>query len=217
MENRRTVVFSFAGALAGLTGVSAASQAIPPSAAAADAPKATVIPGKPPVLDFGGGLKVPCSKAAFLTLWEGETFWLTFGAGRSSYSLRANGEAVQYASAAMKLLLMTLAFTPERLARVDGDGWRLKVQDVRNYVRGDIKLPGKPFWPMTDAGMGFGDSDNPDALPPPTPGTPGGSGAPFDMAGSIRQVDAFAAYVVNKQDASLNWVRAHAKVVLAGG
>ncbi|MDE2264540.1 MAG: hypothetical protein KGL29_01455 [Alphaproteobacteria bacterium] len=217
MQNRRTVVLSLAGALAGLRRAASASEATPASQAPPGTPKATVIPGTPPILDFGGGVRVPCSKAAFLTLWEGETYWLTFGAGRSSYALQANGQAVKFAGAAMQLLLLTLAFAPDRLRRVDGGGWRLKVQDVKNYVTGAIALPGKPFWPTTDANMGFGNADTFSA--PPTPPAGGrGAGMPFDPAsGMSNKVDAFAAYEVQKKDASLEWVRAHAKIDLAGG
>jgi hypothetical protein len=217
VENRRTVILSLAGALAGLTHASDASQAIPPGSAPADTPKATVIPGKPPILDFGDGVRVPCSKAAFLTLWEGKTYWLTFGAGRSSYALQSNGQAVQYASAAMKLLLMTLAFAPDRLMRVEGGGWRLKVQDINNYVHGDLDLPGKPFWPTTDANMGFGSADTFHQMPtPPSPSGGTGASAPFDpSSGMIEKVDAFAAYVVRKKDVSLDYVRAHAEVLVS--
>jgi len=207
MQNRRAVVFSLAGTLVGAP--FARAFASPDAAAAADGiPKATVVPGKPPILDFGDGVRVPCSKAAFLTLWEGKTFWLTFGAGRSSYSQRAQGEAVLYASGAMKLLLLTLAFTPDRLDHVEGSGWRLKMQASENYVRGSIDLPGKPFWPITDANLGFGDADASNLAAPPTLG-----GYSVDPAGSFAKVNAFTAYVVLKKDAGLDDIRARAELL----
>jgi hypothetical protein len=188
-----------------------AAQATPVSQASPDTPKATVVPGNPPVLDFGDGVRAPCSKEAFLTLWEGKTYWLTFGAGRSSYSAQAQGQAVKYASAAMKLLLMTLAFAPDRLERIDGGGWRLKSKDIKDFVRGDVVLPGNPFWPTTDANMGFGDLDAP-ALSNMGSGTQGASNG-VDAMNSLDKVDAFAAYVVFKKDISLDDVRSHAQVV----
>lgn len=207
MRNRRTVLLSFAGTLAAAplfrAGAAEAVRAGPPTA---DTPKAKVIPGKPPVLDFGGGLKIPCDKSAFLTLWEGKTFWLTFGAGRSSYSERAQGEAVHYAMGAMKLLLLTLAFAPDRLERKDG-GWRLKVQNPKYYVLGDIQLPGKPYWPVTDAAIGFGDSP---ALT--APDSFGGAG--LDPNTIDGQVSAFTTYIVLKKDVDLDYVRTNAHVLL---
>lgn len=214
MSNRRTVVFSLVGALAAASVMRAsrAATATPVSEAPPYTPKATVIPGKPPVLDFGDGVRVPCNKEAFLTLWEGKTYWLTFGAGRAHYSDQAQGQAVKYASAAMKLLLMTLAFGPDRLEHVDGDGWRLKSRNIKDFVRGAVVLPGNPFWPNTDAFVGFGTTDAP-ALGSLGFGTLGSMGASgFDITGSWIYVDAFAAYVVFKKDVTLDYVRSHAQV-----
>ena len=173
-----------------------------------------VIPGKPPMLDFGDGVRVPCDKSAFLTLWEGKTYWLTFGAGRSHYSDQAQGQAVKYASAAMKLLLMTSAFAPDRLEHVDGGGWRLKSQNIKDFVRGAVVLPGNPFWPNNDANMGFGSTDAP-ALGSASFGalSSSGSGGVQDfLTGSWLYVDAFSAYVVFKRDVTLDWVRSHAQI-----
>ncbi len=217
MQNRRTVVASLAGALVGTPFLGAsASEAVFPGPVTDDTPKATVIKGTPPILDFGDGLRIPLNKAAFLTLWEGKTFWLTYGAGRSSYALRANGEAVRFASGAMKLLLMTLAFRPDRLDHIDGCGWRLKEQDTKNYVLGDIDLPGKPFWPVTDADMGFGDADSAGLSGSPATGdSQGGAGSAFsvDPMSSFIKVNAFAAYIVKKKDVSLDYVRSHADLL----
>jgi hypothetical protein len=218
MSNRRTVLFSLFGTLAAaaLPRAGHASQATPVSEAAPDTPKATVIKGKPPVLDFGEGVRVPCDKSAFLTLYEGPTYWLTFGVGRSHHSAQAQGQAVKYAKAAMKLLLMTLAFAPDRFEKIDGGGWRLKSRKIEDFVRGDVELPGNPFWPNTDAFLGFGDADAAalgsldfGAIDPT--GMPSASG--MDITGSWSYVDSFSAYVVFKRDVTLDHVRAKAQVL----
>ena len=191
---------------------SRAATATPVSQAPPDTPKAIVIPGKPPILDFGDGVRVPCDKSAFLTLWEGKTYWLTLGAGRAHYSEQAQGQSVKYASAAMKLLLMTLAIAPDRLEQVDGGGWRLKSRNIKDFVHGAVDLPGNPFWPNNDAFMGFGTTDAP-ALGSLGFGTLSSMGASgYDITGSWIYVDAFAAYVVFKRDVTLDWVRSHTQV-----
>jgi hypothetical protein len=217
MENRRTVLLTLSGALVGTSLIRAsASEAVFPGRATEDTPTATVIKGAPPILDFGDGLRIPCDKSAFLTLWEGKTFWLTVGAGRSAYSQRAQGEAVLYALGAMKLLLMTLAFAPDRLDHADG-GWRLKTQDPKNYVRGSIDLPGKPYWPITDADFsGFGEADS-SALggSPETGGIHGSAGSNFsvDTTGGFNEVNAITTYIVLKKNCNLDDVRARAKLL----
>jgi hypothetical protein len=185
------------------------------------APKATLVKGNPPILDFGDGLKIPMDKSAFLALWEGKDFWMTYGAGRERYSEAANGEAVHYAEGSMKLLLLTLAFAPERMVNIDG-GWRLKEQNVKNYVRGVIDLPGKPFWPvaMFDGGMGpkdFASSKNVTDIPidlnlPSLENH--GSSAPDSLVSGNMKVDSFTAYYVKKKDVDLDYVRAHASVLV---
>lgn len=217
MSTRRTIVFSLLGTIAVAPLIRSAKGAVatPVSQRAPDTPAATVIAGRPPILDFGDGVRVPCDKSAFLTLWDGPKYWLTLGAGRSHYSDQANGQAVKYAKAAMKLLLMTLAFAPERLEKVDGSGLRLKTRNIGSFVKGDVDLPGNPFWPGTDAFMGFGASDAPGigSLGFGVQG-PGGMGGGMDiLTGSSIYVDAFSAYVVFKRDVSLDWVRAHAQVL----
>ena len=188
---------------------------MPVSNAAADTPKAKVIDGKPPLLDFGDGVRVPCDKSAFLSLWEGPHYWLTFGAGRSHYSAQAQGQAVNYARAAMKLLLLTLAFAPDRLAPLDGGGRHLRSGAIKDFVKGDIDLPGNPFWPDTDAFVGFGSSDAPalGSMGFGAQGPAGTTGGTDPLTGSWNYVDAFAAYVVFKRDVSLDWVRTHAQVL----
>jgi hypothetical protein len=96
---------------------------------------------------------------------------------------------------------MTLAFRPDRLDHVDGCGWRLKEQDTKNYVLGDIDLPGKPFWPVSDADISFGDTDTPFVA------------VPQRNLDGLAQVDAFSAYIVKKKDVSLDFVRSHASLL----
>jgi hypothetical protein len=173
-------------------------------------PKATIIKGKPVILDFGDGLKIPMDKSAFLTLWEGKTFWMTYGAGREEHREAANGEAVHFAESAMKLLLLTLAFAPERLERIDG-GWRLKQQKIKNYVRGDIDLPGKPFWPINDTDLGVGDADTSGLNAPPDTSS---HDMPWNGATGNFRTDSFTAYYVRKKDVDLDYVRAHAHILM---
>lgn len=216
MDTRRTAILALVGVAAGIPTLRAiASEAIHPGPATADTPTATVIKGTPPVLDFGDGLQIPCNKSAFLTLWEGKTFWLTFGAGRATYHQQAQGQAVKYAEASMKLLLMTLAFAPERMVQENG-GWHLKVQNMRYYVKGDIQLPGHAYWPITDADfMGFGDLDNPGLiLPPNAPSRSHGTISTWDPAGRDAKVDAYTTFIVLKRDVSLDYVRQHAQILV---
>jgi len=177
-----------------------------------------VIDGKPPILDFGDGVRVPCNKDAFLTLWEGPKYWLTLGAGRSHYANQAQGQSVKYAKAAMKLLLMTLAFAPGRHEHVDGSGWRLKSRDIQDFVKGDVDLPGNPFWPGTDAFMGFGSADAPalGSLGFGALSSSGIAGGQDLLTGSSIYVDAFSAYVVFIRDVTLDDVRARAHVLPGG-
>ena len=60
------------------------------------------------------------------------------------------GQAEEAAIGTMKLYLITLAFAPQRLMRVDGGGWRLKSGNIADLVKGDVKLPGRPVMPTTD-------------------------------------------------------------------
>jgi hypothetical protein len=214
MENRRGFIFSLAGALT-LAPALAATDPVP---APDGKPQAAVIPGKPPIMDFGDGLKIPLSKDAFLTLWEDKSFWLTYGVGRSSYSQRAEGEGVKFAKGAMELLILTLAFAPDRLEHVNDCGWRLKDPKAKNYVLGNIDLPGEPFWPITDAGMsGFGGTDSPGLNAPPSGTMAGGPnwqpGSSWNSSLGDNRVDAFTAYMVKKKDVDLAYVRARAQLL----
>jgi hypothetical protein len=218
MQSRRTILGLAGSAALGAVPLGWAATAALPKDAPADTPKATVIAGKPPILDFGDGVRVPCDKSAFLTLWEGPHYWLTFGAGRSHYAEQAQGQAVKYAKSAMKLLLMTLAFAPDRLAPIEGHGWRLRSRDIKDFVKGDLELPGNPFWPGTDAFMGFATSDAPalGSLGFGAQSSSGTTGGTDLLTGSWIYVDAFSAYVIFKRDVTLAWVRQHAQVLPTG-
>jgi hypothetical protein len=215
MLTRRAAVVS----LAGIAAIGCASF----SRAADDPlPKPKVLPGKPLLLDYGEGVEVPCDKGAFLTLWEGSTFWLTFGAGISSQKARAKGLAVQHAIGAMRYLLLTLAFAPDRLKKVKGNGWRQKVQTPASYVIGKLDLPGHPSMAMTDAFMGFGSADQHNLAGVSGGGGFGGPGSmpgaydvgpEFNSAMMLSKVNAFSSYVVKKKELSLDDVRERAKDV----
>ncbi len=214
MQTRRMVVVSLAGIAAAIGSASVAG------AADDGLPKPKVLPGKPLILDYGEGVKVPCDKGAFLTLWEGSTFWLTFGVGISPQSERAKGLAVHHAVGAMRYLLLTLAFAPDRLKKVEGNGWRQKVENPSNYVLGELELPGHPGMPMTDAFMGFGNADQHNLAvvagvggfggPNDMPGAYGSGPTDFNSAMMLNKVNAFCDYVVKKKDMSLADVRKRA-------
>lgn len=113
-------------------------------------PKPKLIKGKPDKVDFGHGLLIPMSRDAFQCLWEGDDRWITYGHGFGGSEGAAMGQAEDAAVATMKFYLLTLAFAPDRLERVDGGGWRLKSGNAQDLVRGDITLPGRPVMPTVD-------------------------------------------------------------------
>lgn len=218
MQTRRAVMIS-------LTGMAVAVG----DAASADTtddalPKPKLVPGKPPVLDYGEGVRVPCDKGAFLTLWEGDSFWLTFGFGISPQSARAQGLAVHHAIGAMRYLLLTLAFEPDRLMKIEGNGWRQKQEDPSNYVIGELDLPGHPGRSITDAFMGLGSADQHNLAgvagaggfggPGEMPGAYGDGPSSFNSAVMDNKVNAFCSFVVMKNDLSLADVRKRAKDVM---
>lgn len=116
MTTRRTVL----GAIVGTTALAGFGMAA--RAETDGMPSPTIIKGEPTVLDYGSGFKVPCTKDAFFALWEGGTFWLTFGFNTSPSVDTAKALAAKQAAGVMKFLLLTLAFAPERMVRVDGNG-----------------------------------------------------------------------------------------------
>jgi hypothetical protein len=216
MQTRRSIVFS------GLAVMAAGS--IARAGDDSDLPKATVVKGKPPYLDFGDGVKVPCTKGAFLTLWEGPGYWLTFGFGSAGIADVAQSRAVYHAEGAMRYLLLTLAFAPDRLQLAEGHGWRQKEEKPENYVMGDLALPGRPSRALDDVFLGRGSADakffwgQPDAggmaaMAPTGPGGPaiGNSGMVPSM--TAMSVNAFCCYVVLKKDLSLADVRQRAKIL----
>lgn len=214
MTTRRTV-FSL---LAGVTGVIAAAGARTTwGEVMRRGPKPKLIKGNPAQgipdkVDFGHGLLVPMSNEAFHTLWEGDDRWITYGHGFGHNTVSAMEQAEESAIGTMKLYLITLAFAPERLVRVDGGGWRLKSGKLEDLVKGDIHLPGKPVMPTTDLYNSF------------QKGTSGASSADADTAGSgmpstngEESTHATTGWLVWKSDITLDYVRQHAQLLSPPG
>lgn len=109
-----------------------------------------MIKGNPNMLDFGGGLLIPMDGRIFKALWEGEDRWITYGRALSTQKVRAMGQAEDAATGKMKLMLLTLAFAPERLERFENCGWKLKSESTLDLIKGDIDLPGHPVMPTVD-------------------------------------------------------------------
>ena len=211
MHDRRAFLASLACILA----------AAPPAHAAnPDLPQADLVPGTPPMLDFHDGLRIPMSKDAFRTLWEDPRFWLTYGAGSSSYAVKAMGYAQYAALGTMKLTLLTLAFEPQRLERIDNCGWRLKSGNVKDYVRGDVALPGQPFRPIftDDTSNGrsststIGDNQS-EGDGVSGPGAFSGSENHYTAMGTFNRAHAFTGFMVMKQPVTLDFVRTHAQLI----
>lgn len=118
-----------------------------------------LIKGTPNKVDFGHGLLIPLGSGAFHILWEGDDRWMAFGHGFGTSSIAAMTQAEGSAIGTMKLLLLTLAFKPDRLARVDGGGWKLKSGDAKDLVAGDLFLPGRPVRPTVDQMSGTTEQD----------------------------------------------------------
>lgn len=226
MQTRRMIVVSLAGAAAAAgVGVSARAGDDPVAKPAEGTtaakptekdgrPNPNIIAGKPIMLDYGGGLKVPCNRDAFFTLWEGETFWLTFGFGISQSAEHAQSLANRQAANLMKFMLLTLAFAPDRLVKSASMGWRKKNPSAHDFVIGDLALPGAPMKSVADNFLGRGTIDigelsrwdhpspDPDLNGPKLPKT----------YYQIRQ-NAMTSYFVLKKDMNLNDVRKRAKVM----
>lgn len=197
MFGRRAFILSLAGA--GLVPALAHGGAPRPRrerSIAGDGPEPSVIKGKPPKLDFGDGLRVPLDKEAFATLWEDSDRWITFGLGLGRMESDSNAKADKAASLTMQIMLLTLAHAPERLERVDGNGWRPRSGKLRDLVMGEVPLPGRPVRPANGSYM-----DN---------RLFGGPGLTPDNAADIQsyqRVVAATAYVVQKAELSLDDVR----------
>jgi hypothetical protein len=168
---------------------------------------ANLIPGSsagdPPILDFGDGLRIPMGKQALKVLWDDKDFWLTYGTGNAREAVLALANAKHAAEGTMKLMLLTLAFRPERLERIEGGGWRLRSQDPKDFVLGDIDLPGEPVMPITSTASGEL-AHGMDAL--------FGGTQDFDP-GVNNNIHALTAYIVKKKDISLQDVRANAHLL----
>ena len=178
MTNRRSFALGALGTLAA-----------PAAGLAAPRPKGPVmLPGNPPKLDFGGGLLIPMDSTIFKVLWEGPDRWITYGRAVSRVEVRAMGQAETAAIGTMKLMLLTLAFAPERLERIDGGGWRLKSGNTDDLVRGDVRLPGRPVMPTTDLHSADGNAGEP-------------------------LIHALTGYMVMKADVTIEDVRARARLV----
>jgi hypothetical protein len=155
-------------------------------------PKPKLIKGNPDKVDFGHGLLVPMNGEAFHTLWEGDDRWISYGHGFGRRAVAAMAMAEEAAIGTMKLYLITLAFAPDKLVRIDGGGWRLKTGNVADLLKGEIDLPGRPVMPTTDRMTGDqdGDVDN--------------------SATGEEQTHATTGYLVWKKDVTLDTVRANA-------
>src|SRR5262249_37505489 len=113
----------------------------------------------------------------------------------SEIQANAMGHAEFTAEAMMKMMLLTLAFAPERLERVETCGWRVKTGYRDDMVQSVVDLPGGPFTPWAEAygGQEVIVSEGPSITPP------------------IQH--AICTYVVLKADASLSAIRQNAMLV----
>jgi hypothetical protein len=185
---------------AGLTVLTAAAPASTLGQVLKVGPKPKLIKGDklkgiPDTVDFGHGLLVPMSREAFEALWEGDDRWIAYGHGNGHSKAAAMGQAEEAAEGTMKLFLLTLAFGPEKLMRIDGGGWRLKSGKTADLVRGDLDLPGRPLMPTVDELSG-GDSDS-------------------DAAG-LEPYHATTGWLIWKKEVTLDTVRRIAQVVPDG-
>jgi hypothetical protein len=166
--------------------------------------------GVPDMVDFGHGLLVPMSKDAFHALWEGDDRWITYGHGFGHRVASAMGQAEEAAIGTMKLYLITLAFAPERLMRIDGGGWRLKSGNAADLILGDIRLPGRPVMPAVDEVNGINGYATGDSSVPPA----SSSDAPSAIAANGEQpTHATTGWLVWKKDITLDYVRGKAILV----
>lgn len=219
MQSRRSVLTSTAGAIAfAASGPLALCETT-------EEPSAKLVAGNPAVLDYGDGVKVPCSKDAFFTLWEGETFWLTFGFGVSQSDEIAKIRATKQANGVMKFMLLTLAMAPERVMQVEGNGWRKKDPAARDFVLGELDLPVRPNKSLSDAFLGAGNTiispfwnfggnmtGTNQELARPGESMMSSPGGPPDLRQASRH--AFSTCLVLKKDMSLDDVRKRAVVLL---
>lgn len=199
MHSTRRLVLG--AALAALPGGALAQAITGRSSARKVGGQPEMIPGTPPRLDFGGGLVVPMDRRIFGVLWEGQDRWITYGRGVAGNRLRAMAEAQEAAATSMKILMLTLAFRPERMERVEGSGWRPISNDTADLVYGELKLPGKPLLPVTE-GFGAGGM----AAVDPATGLEDPTGAANDF------VHALTGFMVMKTEVDLDYVRDTARL-----
>jgi hypothetical protein len=171
-------------------------------------PKPKLIKGTPDKVDFGHGLLVPMSNDAFHTLWEGDDRWISYGHGFGHNAAAAMGQAEEAAVGTMKLYLLTLAFAPNRLVRVEGGGWRLKSGNVADLVKGDITLPGRPVMPTTDAMTGMIGGRHATGSMASTPDAD--NGPSVSSASGEETVHATTGWLIWKHEVSLDDVRRNA-------
>jgi hypothetical protein len=191
MNTRRACLLG----LASIAGVGATAGASTWGEVRRRGPAPKFIKGHPDKVDFGHGLLVPMSKDAFHVLWEGDDRWITYGHGFGHNEAAAMGQAEEAAVGTMKLMLVTMAFAPERLERVDGGGWRLKSGNTDDLIRGEIYLPGRPVMPTTDPIYDYMGDETGD-----------------DERGG-RVTHATTGWLIWKKDVTVGYVRNHARLL----
>jgi len=197
MNTRRSFFLSLIGTAA-VTGIAQARHILAEVLKAGPPPK--LIKGNPDKVDFGHGLLVPMSKDAFDALWEGDDRWIAYGHALGKSAVEAMGQAEEAAIGTMKLFMLTLAFAPERLERVEGGGWKLKSRNTADLVKGDLDLVGRPVMPTTDHTTSCGGSGNQTNLGP----------------GGFECTHATTGWLIWKHDVDLDYIRAHAKILAPG-
>lgn len=211
MHTRRTIIASLAGTMAVISSGSAAP------VDDSGIPVAKIIPGKPALLDYGDGMKIPATREAFFTLWEGSTFWLTFGFGIARDIEVAQNFAAKQADGVMKFMLLTLAFAPNRLLNNGIHGWTIKDPKAHNLVIGELDLPPNPNKSVNDSFLGGGSIEISPLWNWGSTAPGGNSEMPgqFDSKSMMGQAvrHAFSKYIILKKDLSLDDVRKRAVIL----
>jgi len=189
MLTRRNLALGSLGAL--LLPAAASGRVLRPEYVGGVRPR--LIAGDPPHIDFGHGLVVPASLDVLHTLWEGDDRFLAFGRAASVSDVRASAQAELAAIGTMKLMLLTLAFAPDRLTRFNACGWRSASGSVQDLIQGDVSLPGRPYHPRLEEY--------------------GGTASAEDMASADNLLTALCVYMVEKREADVGFVRTHARLV----
>lgn len=197
MNTRRSLLIGMT-ALAGFSATAGASNTL--YKVLEKGPRPKLIKGNPDKVDLGHGLLVPMNKEAFHALWEGDDRWITYGHGMGSSEASAMGRAEEAALGTMKLYLITLAFAPDRLMRVDGGGWVLKSGNTDDLVKGDVPLPGRPLMPTVDHMFGYMQNE-----------TAGGSAG--DSGHDEGSSHATTGWLLWKEEVNLDYVRAKAQLL----